>query len=149
MGHHKNIGMDFFPKQNFVGQDVLVYFHFRPERTILGKIVRDDTEKPHVTIIQLDDGRFVLDNECFYEKVNRSDFIKEERYEVREIALEHETKHIVVGSIAARSFLDMDNYPRNVVNEGEVITEGMWRKLVDQGRTVIEIKELVKEASTK
>ncbi len=65
MGCHHNIGYARFPKQgNFKNQRVNVCFNYNLDHTIQGTIVRDDSEAPFVTIIQLDDGRFVLTSEC-------------------------------------------------------------------------------------
>ena len=75
MGIVKNISMDSFPKQgNFLGRKVEVCFHYDTSRTIKGTIVRDDSEEPYVTIIQLEQdeymnyvkGPYVLATECQY-----------------------------------------------------------------------------------
>jgi hypothetical protein len=65
MGVHPNIGFLRFPKQgDWVGQRVRVLFDYDTTMQIEGTIVRDDAEEPGRTIIQLDDGRFVLTTEC-------------------------------------------------------------------------------------
>lgn len=64
MGCHPNIGADKFPRQgDWLGLRTRVLFNYGPEE-FLGTIVRDDAEAPHLTIIKLDDGRFVLTTEC-------------------------------------------------------------------------------------
>ncbi|MMZ62603.1 hypothetical protein D1872_248190 [compost metagenome] len=65
MGVHSNISTNLFPKQgSFLDRRVLVSFNYDTNNTVLGTIVRDDIEDPFVTIIKLDDGRFVLSTEC-------------------------------------------------------------------------------------
>ncbi len=65
MGVDKNVSYDVFPKQGSMwGKRVKVCFNYDTDRTIGGKIVRDDVTLPYVTIIQLDDGKFVLSTEC-------------------------------------------------------------------------------------
>lgn len=59
-----------FPKQgSFAGKRARVHFHYNTARAHYGKIVRDDAEErspgvPGLTIIALDDGRYVLSTEC-------------------------------------------------------------------------------------
>lgn len=65
MGVVPNITADRFPKQaTIAGRRVAVCFHYDTSRQTPGTIVRADAEAPGVTIIRLDDGRFVLDTEC-------------------------------------------------------------------------------------
>lgn len=67
MGCVKSIGFDKFPEQGaWVGKRVKVCFHYDTQNAIGGEIVRDDVEFPAVTIIRLDDGRYVLATECQY-----------------------------------------------------------------------------------
>lgn len=67
MGVHDNISIDRFPAQGkWKGKRVRVSFHYDTGRVAEGVIIRDDEEAPHVTIIQLDDGRAVLTTECHY-----------------------------------------------------------------------------------
>ncbi len=67
MGVHKNIGFEAFPKQGtFLGKTVSVCFNYDTSCRIEGKIVRDDTDEPYLTIIALADGRYVLATECGY-----------------------------------------------------------------------------------
>lgn len=142
MGHHKKIGYDFFPEQNLLDANVIVYFHYDMTRTLKGKIVRRDIGKPGMTIIRLEDGRYVLDTECCF---FADESVSEQRYGVREVSLDSDTKHIVIGAKAARPLLDLDNYPKYVIQEDEMITEQVWNKLIRQGRNTIEIKELIKQ----
>ena len=54
-----------FPKQSEdLGIDVNVCFHYDTKHTLKGKIVRDDVEEPFRTIIQLENGNYVLGSEC-------------------------------------------------------------------------------------
>lgn len=49
---------------DYLGRDTRVMFHYRREPTLHGTMVREDVND--VTIIQLDDGRFVTATECQY-----------------------------------------------------------------------------------
>lgn len=70
MGVHPNIGMVEFPKQGtYVGRKCKVAFNYEFDNVIYGVLVRDDREDPHRTIIQLDDGRYVMGTECQYSLV--------------------------------------------------------------------------------
>lgn len=65
MGCVSTITAEKFPKQGSLwGQQVRVCFHFDTSKVLLGRVVRDDVQAPHVTIIQLEDGRHVLSTEC-------------------------------------------------------------------------------------
>lgn len=67
MGVHRNIGFNKFPKQGGqLGQSVSVCFNYNTEEKIAGKIIRDDMEEPHRTIIELEDKRIVDATECQY-----------------------------------------------------------------------------------
>jgi len=67
MGIAKNISHDTFPRQgDLVGRRTDVCFLYDTSHVISGTIVRDDREEPFVTIIRLDDGRYVLATECMY-----------------------------------------------------------------------------------
>lgn len=67
MGNLPNIDHKSFPKQGkLVGATVDVCFHYNTLNILKGMIVRDDIERPYVTIIQLSDGRHVLSTECQY-----------------------------------------------------------------------------------
>lgn len=66
MGCVKGISMTEFPEQgNLLNKKVKVCFNYEDE-TIEGKVIRHDTEEPLRTIIELKDGRVVLDTECQY-----------------------------------------------------------------------------------
>lgn len=68
MGIHNAIDFDKFPAQGrYLGRRVEVGFHYdiRPG-ACLGTIVRDDIEDPWRTIIQLDNGKYILATECHY-----------------------------------------------------------------------------------
>ena len=68
MGVVANIGFEEYPKQSdWNGKRVVVYFRYDTEKTIEGRIVRCDMESPGVSIIRLDDGRFILSSECQYQ----------------------------------------------------------------------------------
>lgn len=65
MGVVAGIDYDKFPRQGtWLGKRTRVCFNYDTENTIRGTVVRDDAEKPYVTIIRLDDGRHVLTTEC-------------------------------------------------------------------------------------
>lgn len=67
MGVVANIGISLFPKQGkWIGLRTKVCFNYDTEKIIMGTIVRDDLEEPFVTIIKLDDGRYITANECQY-----------------------------------------------------------------------------------
>lgn len=67
MGAVANIKFDCFPKQgNMLYKRATVYFHYNVENRIFGTIVRNDIEEPFVTLIKLDDGRYVIATECMY-----------------------------------------------------------------------------------
>jgi hypothetical protein len=67
MGYVDNITKTSFPKQgNFLGRKTKVCFRYDTDNFVCGKIVRDDTETPFITIMSLDDGRFVLATERQY-----------------------------------------------------------------------------------
>ncbi|MCV7360902.1 hypothetical protein [Mycolicibacterium neworleansense] len=56
-----------FPVQGrFKDRRVIVRFLGNPSATFAGRIVRFDVADPFVTIIKLDDGRYVLATECLY-----------------------------------------------------------------------------------
>lgn len=70
MGCVQNISMTSWPKQgSWLGKRTKVCFHYDTSHTIMGTIVRDDSEKPGVCIISLDDGRVVLSTECQHSPV--------------------------------------------------------------------------------
>lgn len=68
MGIVPTIAHDRFPAQStHVGRRVRVVFNYNLEfPKLLGTIVRDDYEIPHVSIIQLDNGKYILTTECQY-----------------------------------------------------------------------------------
>lgn len=68
MGVHPNVSYDKHPKQgSFLNRRCKVIFGYSFTDPILyGTIVRDDMEEPFVTIIRLDNGRYVLATECQY-----------------------------------------------------------------------------------
>jgi len=67
LGCAKNIAINDFPKQGGnLGRYVDVCFRYDSSKRIRGVIVRDDKETPYITLIKLDDDRYVLDIECQY-----------------------------------------------------------------------------------
>lgn len=67
MGLVTNISHDIFPKQgNHLNKRTKVCFGYDTEKMISGTIVRDDREYPYLTIIKLDDGRYIRSTECQY-----------------------------------------------------------------------------------
>ena len=70
MGNVANIDHKNWPKQgSWLGKRTRVCFHYDTSHIVLGTVVRDDVEKPWVTIISLDDGRVVLASECQHSPV--------------------------------------------------------------------------------
>jgi hypothetical protein len=70
MGSHPYITTADFPTQGpHLGERVLACFHYDTSQSIEGTVVRDDYSDPWVTIIQLDDGRYVLATECQYRPI--------------------------------------------------------------------------------
>jgi hypothetical protein len=67
MGIEKNVGFDVFPKQGeHLGKRAEVCFNYDTSRTLSGKIVRDDMEEPFRTIIELENGKYIMATECQY-----------------------------------------------------------------------------------
>lgn len=65
MGCIRTIDFDNFPKQtNKLGKIVRVCFHYNTSRIRMGRVIRDDSDEPFRTIIQLDNGRIVDSTEC-------------------------------------------------------------------------------------
>lgn len=70
MGVHNNIDYNKFPKQSlYLNKRVQVCFHYNTEKIINGTVVRDDYEHPWLTLIKLDDGRYVTSTECQYSPI--------------------------------------------------------------------------------
>ena len=71
MGNHPNVSIDKFPTQGtFLNQNVEVCFHYDTSRYIKGVIVRDDLEEPFLTIIKLENDKYILATECQYHPVD-------------------------------------------------------------------------------
>jgi hypothetical protein len=67
MGSQSSISVTQFPRSGaYLGKQVNVCFHCNTSKAVVGTIVRDDISSPFVTIIRLDDGRYVLGTECMY-----------------------------------------------------------------------------------
>jgi len=67
MGIEQNVGFDVFPKQGeYLGKAVEVCFNYDTVKSLRGKIVRYDMEKPFRTIIELQDGKYIMASECQY-----------------------------------------------------------------------------------
>lgn len=67
MGSHENVAADKFPEQGvYLHRRACAVFNYDTSRQVMGTIVRDDNEAPWVTLIRLDDGRYVLATECQY-----------------------------------------------------------------------------------
>jgi hypothetical protein len=68
MGVVNTVGFDIFPKQGVdLGKRVRVCFDYDTSRVIEGVMVRCDQEEPFVQIIKLDNGNYVLTEECQYQ----------------------------------------------------------------------------------
>lgn len=66
MGCASNVGYNKFPKQGtFLGKKTKVCFFYETDY-LKGVVVRDDAEAPFLTIIRLDDGRYIMSTECQY-----------------------------------------------------------------------------------
>lgn len=60
-----SVSYDGMPKQGaFAGRRTRVCFNYDTSRIVMGTIVRYDIEAPFLTIIRLDDGRYILGTEC-------------------------------------------------------------------------------------
>jgi hypothetical protein len=71
MGVEKNISYYKFPRQgNHLNKRAKVCFNFDTKNLINGTVVRDDREEPYLTIIELDDGRYVRSTECQYRVID-------------------------------------------------------------------------------
>ena len=67
MGVVEGVGLNEFPRQGpYNGRRVKVAFEYNFDSHIMGTLVRDDRAKPFMTIIALDDGRYVMGTECQY-----------------------------------------------------------------------------------
>jgi len=67
MGSHPNITYEKFPRQGtMLNEKVKVCFHHDTTKHYAGIVIRDDVEEPFRTIIQLDNGRVLLAEECQY-----------------------------------------------------------------------------------
>jgi hypothetical protein len=65
MGCVDSIDYARWPKQGeWLGLRTRVCFFYDTSRIVMGTVVRDDNEAPGVTLIKLDDGRYVLASEC-------------------------------------------------------------------------------------
>jgi hypothetical protein len=77
----ESVDYDKFPLQHpDVGRLVKVFFHQNFSKWVYGVVVRDDLEYPHVTIIQLGNGKHVLGSECQYQSIEL-DILKSLRQE--------------------------------------------------------------------
>jgi hypothetical protein len=65
MGNVDNVNYKDFPRQSAqVGKQVDVCFYYQADNRVFGELVRDDREAPWETIIKLDDGRYIMGEEC-------------------------------------------------------------------------------------
>ena len=63
----QDLGNLTLPKQGmFLGRRTEVVFNYDASRTLEGLIVRDDADKPHITLIKLEDNRIISGEECQY-----------------------------------------------------------------------------------
>lgn len=61
-----NVDVTKYPKQGELRQRVKVVFNYDRSVIATGIIVRNDVEEPYRVIIELTDGRYILDSECQY-----------------------------------------------------------------------------------
>ena len=67
MGVQKSVGINHFPQQgSWLGHKVKVCFRYDTSNLINGTIIRQDIVEPGLTLIELEDGRIILDSECQY-----------------------------------------------------------------------------------
>lgn len=69
MGNVATITHDRWPQQSSghpPGAQLWVMFHYDTSHMLRGTVVRNDAEAPYRMIIRLDDGRYVLADECQY-----------------------------------------------------------------------------------
>ena len=65
MGCVKTIKLNKWPKQGkWLHLRAYVCFYYNTDEIITGTYVRDDAEAPWITIIKLDDDRYILTSEC-------------------------------------------------------------------------------------
>lgn len=70
MGCSESVGIDKYPKQGrFLHYRVRVCFHYDTSRVIEGTMVRNDMEEPYLSIIKLDDGRYIMSTECQFQPI--------------------------------------------------------------------------------
>lgn len=70
MGCSKKVGIDIFPKQGpFLHCRVRVCFNYDTSSVIEGEMVRQDMEEPYLSIIKLDDGRYIMTTECQFQLI--------------------------------------------------------------------------------
>lgn len=75
MSRYLFIGKDKYPEQQteLLNRVVIVMLQFDSKKPLRGKILRADKEAPNEVIIQLDDNRIVLGNECSYKLAVEAD----------------------------------------------------------------------------
>ncbi|MEN2468014.1 hypothetical protein [Ornithinibacillus sp. JPR2-1] len=67
MGVHQNISGSNYPRQgDFLNKRTKVCFNYDTKNYIGGTVIRDDREDPFLTLIKLDDGRYISSTECQY-----------------------------------------------------------------------------------
>lgn len=67
MGVARGISFDKFPRQgDYLHKRTKVCFNYDTSRLISGTVVRDDRDEPFLTLIKLDDGRYIKSSECQY-----------------------------------------------------------------------------------
>lgn len=70
MGVAPNVSHDKFPKQGpNLNTRMRVVFNYDLTHELRGTVVRDDYEEPWKTIIQLDNGHYVMSTECQYSPI--------------------------------------------------------------------------------
>lgn len=75
MHQFKHLGVDQYPEQDMslLNKKVVVMLQFESRKPLRGTVLRADKAAPSETVIQLDDKRIVLGNECSFKVAVEAD----------------------------------------------------------------------------